>query len=303
VNLYLDTSLLQAHTFTTPQPPLTKNILTMTTPVATTMTPTTTDSCTKRRRDDANVSSLLQEGLQGEGNKRTRLNSTEILARSLHQSPGIAELQTMATLVVTEREAMDSTAREAASSNNEIRLVDCMGMPHPVYPLIWSFLLDSTTCSDTASSLDFKSIWQFMLVNKSSKGAFDDCRGWWLCAQALKREAEAKQLLIDHFGDRAAYVEKFCDETPTYVEEIQRARQTNSRIISIQSALLPEASRLAVLYGSEEVSMDEYRSIERFIDLVDYFVFMKYGGMGEFLRTLRRVTSSLESVVFGDRYD
>jgi hypothetical protein len=241
----------------------------MNTFVLTTTTPTTTDSRTNRRLDDPLVPSLLEDDLQREGNKRKRLSSIQI--------------------------------REAASSNNKIRLVDCMGIPDAVYPLIWSFLLDSAMCSHTASSLDFQSILQFMVVNKSSKGAFDDCRGWWLSAEALKREAEAKLLLIVHFGNRACYVEKFCEESPTYAEEIERARQMNSRMILIQSALLPEASRLAVLYGSEEVSMDEYRSIAKFIDRVDYFVFLKYGAMRQFLRTLDRVTSSLESVVYGNR--
>jgi hypothetical protein len=262
----------------------------MNTHVVTTMTTTTTDSRTKRRRDDAHVPSLLEEGLQGEGNKRNRPNSTEILASSLHQSPCIAELQTMATLGVMEREAMDSTAREAASSHNKIGLVDCMGMPDAVYPLIWSFLLDST--SGTASCLDFKSILPFMLVNKTSKGAFDDCRGWWLCAQALKREAEAKRLLVDNFADRAMYVDIYYDETPSYREEIEWARQMNYRILSIQSALLPEASRLAVLYGSEEVSMDQYLSLEKFIGRLEYYVSMFYELESEIER--RRITRLLE---------
>jgi hypothetical protein len=258
------------------------------------MTPTTTDSRTKRRRDDADVPSLVEEGLQGEGNKRTRSNSTEILARSLHQSPCTAELQTMAPLVVTEREAMDSTAREA-SSNSKIRLVDCMGMPDAVCPLIWSFLLDST--SGTASSLDFKSILPFMVVNKTSKGAFDDCRGWWLCAQALKREAEAKRLLVDNFQDRSEYVDKYYAETPSYLEDIERAHEMNSRILSIQSTLLPEASRLAVLYGSEEVSMHQYCSIEEFIGAVYRYVLI-FAALGSLLRTLRECTDNLERVLF-----
>jgi hypothetical protein len=175
----------------------------------------------------------------------------------------------MDTLVVAEHEAMDSTAREAFLINKKIRVIDCMGMPDAVYPLMWSFLLDSTSTSGTASALDFKSILSFMLVNKTSKGTFDDCRGWWLCAQALKREAEAKRLLVNGFQDRAMYVSTYYKQSP-YREEIEQARENNSRIVSIQSVLLPEASHLAVLYGSEEVSMNQYNSREEFIGLVEY---------------------------------
>jgi hypothetical protein len=169
-------------------------------------------------------------------------------------------------------------------------LVDCMGMPDAVYPLIWSFLLDST--SGTASSLDFKSISTLMLVNKTSKGTFDDCRGWWLCAQALKREATAKRLLIIRFQDWTIYASKLklCKKlkvykTPSYRENFRRARETNSRILSIQSTLLPEASRLAVLYGGDRVSMNRYRSIEKFIGTAEYHVSV--------LCTLDRILTSL----------
>jgi hypothetical protein len=209
------------------------------------MSPTTTDFRANRCLDDAHVPSLLEEDLKREGNKRRRLNSNEI--------------------------------REAASSNNKIHLIDFMsigmGMPDAVYPLIWSFLLNSA--SGTASSVDFKSILSFMLVNKTSKVAFDDCRGWWLCAQALKREAEAKRLLDEGFRDRAMYLVKLhLYRTRSYREEIKRAREVNSRILSIQSALLPEASRLAILYDGDIVSMHQYHSSEEFIDRVEFHVLM-----------------------------
>jgi hypothetical protein len=235
----------------------------MNTSVATTMTPTATDSRINQCLDNAKVPSRLKETMNRKRNKLTRLNSTEILARSVDQSPGMADLQTM------EHEAMDSTAHEASLFNNKNRVIDCMGMPDAVYPLMWSFLLDSA--SGTASSVDFKSIVSFMLVNKTSKGTFDDCRGWWLCAQALKREAEAKRLLVNGFQDRAMYVSTYYKQSP-YREEIEQARENNSRIVSIQSVLLPEASHLAVLYGSEEVSMNQYNSREEFIGLVEYHI-------------------------------
>jgi hypothetical protein len=235
------------------------------------MTPTATDSRINRYLDNAKVPSLLKEAMNRKRNKQTRLISTEILARSVHQSPCpcIADLQTMDTLVVAEHEAMDSTAREAFLINKKICVIDCMGMPDAVYPLMWSFLLDSTSTSGTASALDFKSILSFILVNKTSKGTFDDCRGWWLCAQALKREAEAKQSLVYRFEDQAMNIWTFYKESP-YREEIKQAREMDSRILSIQSVLLPQANHLAVLHGSEKVTMYQYHSYECFISRVEY---------------------------------
>jgi hypothetical protein len=108
----------------------------------------------------------------------------------------------MATLAVMEPEAMNSTAPEALPSNQNERRVNFTDIPDAAYQPIWSFLLDST--SGAASSLDFKDIRSFMLANKTSKGAFDDCRGGGrLCEQALKREVEAERLIMSRFIDRA----------------------------------------------------------------------------------------------------
>jgi ribosomal protein L29 len=95
----------------------------------------------------------------------------------------------MATLAVVELEAMNAAAPEAVQSkqNGDI--------PDAAYQPIWSFFLDCT--SVTASSLDFKDIRSFMLANKTSKGAFEDCRGWWGCEQALKREVAAMEFRKD----------------------------------------------------------------------------------------------------------
>lgn len=109
-----------------------------------------------------------------------------------------------------------------------------------------------------------------MLVNKTSKRAFDDYWGWRVCAQALKQEAEDKRLLVDRFQDRVRDVHSFYRNIPSYHKEIKRARKRNSRILSIQSDLLPEANHLAVLHGSKEVSMDQYESIGYLIEDVKY---------------------------------
>jgi hypothetical protein len=105
-----------------------------------------------------------------------------------------------------------------------------------------------------------------MLASKTSKGAFDDCRGWCFCAQALEREAEAKRLQMNRFMDRAFSMSNaffsvlqmnlvveggFSMRTsflslPTLRKDIDQARETNSRLLSID-AFLPQANRLAVL--------------------------------------------------------
>jgi hypothetical protein len=246
-------------------------------PYSSNMTPTTTAPRTKRCRDDADVPSLTEESSCGERNKRARPNSVENGTLSLQHRlpPCIAQPQTMATLAVVEHEAMNSTAPEAVSSNQNERLDDFTGIPDAAYQPMWSFLLDSTSC--TAPSLDFKSIRSFMLANKASKGAFDDCKGWWFCAQALKRETEAKRLLMNRFVERAYYMRGAFFFIPSFREEVDQARETNSRIQSIQRTFLPQANRLTVLsYGSEEVSIRWRSSEERFIGKVEYFARWRY---------------------------
>jgi hypothetical protein len=88
------------------------------------------------------------------------------------------------------------------------------------------------------------------------------------------------------------YVDKFY-KTPSYREEMERAREMNARIISIQSALLPEASHLAVLYGSEEVSMHQYRSIEKFLGRVEYHVSTFYA-LDDLLSYMRGMVEAME---------
>jgi hypothetical protein len=156
---------------------------------------------------------------------------------------------------------MDLDAHKSALSSNTIGLVDSSFMPDSVYPLVWSFLLD-TTCS-RAYLLEFKSIRSFMLVNKTSKGAFDDCRGWWFCAKALKREDVAKRwLMYDYI--KSMQIRRtginLTDGVIILFPETDWARETNSRIVLIRKMLLPAVGRLSAPGESEEVSMDEYDS-------------------------------------------
>jgi hypothetical protein len=167
------------------------------------MMPTTTDSRNKRLIDESMCLSFLRKPCREEETSKHGQISQSWFVRFI-RSLASPSCKRWATLVITERDSMDSAAQVAVSSNNTLRLVDCMSMPDSVYPLIWSFLLDSD--SETGSSFDFKSIMSFMLVNKTSKDAFDNCRGWWLCAQALKQEAEAKELLTNRFVFRSTTI-------------------------------------------------------------------------------------------------
>jgi hypothetical protein len=201
------------------------------------MTPTTTEPCIKPHRDGAEALFLHEEGLNRKGNEREPPNSAKTDALSPLQSSCISQPQTML-------EAMDSTAAPEVSANQERRLVDFTGMTDAVYPLIWSFLLDSTSCK--ACLLDFQSIRSFMLVNKTSKGAFDDCRGWRFCARALKEEAEAEKKLAHHFVERNWVLGDDFFYVPSFLDELEQAIKTNARILLIQETLLPKASLLAV---------------------------------------------------------
>lgn len=148
-------------------------------------------------------------------------------------------------------------------------------VPVAVYSIVWSFLLDSSsTRFDPLDEcfLDFKSIASFMHVNMTSKKAFDACRGWYFCAQALRREAETKLLLIRPYEARGSQLVQCMPDmnTPEYhlwrqglcswIEEMERMQVVESRIILIQSSLLREASHLIVSYGGDKVSMDPYES-------------------------------------------
>ena len=72
------------------------------------------------------------------------------------------------------------------------------GILDKVLPLVWSFLLDrSPEKRGETRVFDFKSIGALMLVNRSSKGAFDECLGWYWCSMVLKREAYIRTKLAN----------------------------------------------------------------------------------------------------------
>jgi hypothetical protein len=243
------------------------------------MMPTATDCRNKRLIDEPMCFPFLRKLCREEETSKHGQISQSWFVRFI-RSLASPSCKRWATLIVTEREVMNSTARKAASANNRPRLVDGMGMPDSVYPLIWSFLFDSDseTGFSLDPSLDFKSVMSFMLVSKTSKGAFDDCRGWWLCAKALKREAEFKYWWMFGFKMRLcqymdlwkANLLKLSSNLKGIRDTIKQAREVNARILLIQSTLLPEASRLAVLYGGDSVSMHHYNSSDAHLSRFEY---------------------------------
>jgi hypothetical protein len=230
---------------------LTTTFLTLNTLVVTTMMPTTTNSRNKRPIDEPMCLPFLRKPCREEETSKHGQISQSWFFRFIRS--------------------------KAVSSNNRLRLVDSMGMPDSVYSLIWSFILDSG--SEKGSSLDFKSIMSFMLVSKTSKGAFDDCRGWWLCAKALKREAELKRWWMIRFMMRVfqymdlwkANLVKLSSNRKGIRDKIKQAREVDARLLLIQSTLLPEASRLAILYGGDSVSMHHYHSWDAHLSRFDYY--------------------------------
>jgi hypothetical protein len=141
------------------------------------------------------------------------------------------------------------------------------GISMAVYPIVWSFLLHSGGTSEERC-IDYKNIASFMLVSRASKEAFDRCRGWWHCAQALKREGDSKLMLIRAFEERGSHlVQRMPDvfspnyhtwrlEMNLWVEETITMQTVDSHILIIQSTL----RRLAVLYDGDRVNMEPYES-------------------------------------------
>jgi hypothetical protein len=140
-------------------------------------------------------------------------------------------------------------------------------MPDEVYPLIWNFLLEESNPTESGEFLDhFYSIASFMLVSKASKEAFDASRGWWHCARALKREADAKDLLLGRFEERCLEIKRRLVEVPhdntselqvrlLFQEANQGTVPAYHRLYHIQQILLP---RIAYCCG-EQVSVDPNR--------------------------------------------
>ena len=173
-------------------------------------------------------------------------------------------------------------------------------VPLAVYSIVWSFLLDSSSPRfDPADHcfLDFKSIASFMHVNITSKKAFDACRGWNFCAQALRREVEVKLLLIRPYEARGSQLVQRMPgmSTPEYrlwrqelnfwIDEMERMQKVESRIILIQLSLLRKASRLAVSYGGDKVSRAPYEST-----LTDILATTMLGSSLQMLESIRQWT-------------
>jgi hypothetical protein len=58
--------------------------------------------------------------------------------------------------------------------------------------------------------------------------------------------------------------------------KLKKAREEDARIRLIHSTLLPEASRLAVLYGGDSVSMTHYDSSDADLSRFEYYSLYAY---------------------------
>lgn len=146
-------------------------------------------------------------------------------------------------------------------------------VPMALYSIVWSFLLDSSSPrfdSPDHCFLDFKSIASFVQVNTTSKKAFDACRGWYFCAQALRRELEAKRLLLRPYKTHGSQLVQrmphantpeyrlWRQELNSWIDEMDRMQMVERRITLIQLLLFRKASRLVVSSGDDEVFTDPY---------------------------------------------
>jgi hypothetical protein len=149
-------------------------------------------------------------------------------------------------------------------------------MPEKVYAILWSFLLDSSNTSETDGCLlDFKSIASLMLISRASKGAFDACRGWLICAQALEQEAVAKRQILHPYQKRGLDLLRYSyrvvqlnnpgrffalwhRDLMSWLDEKERMREIIARIIRIHSEFFPQARRLADSYRGCQVYMHPF---------------------------------------------
>lgn len=124
-------------------------------------------------------------------------------------------------------------------------------MPHAVIPLVWDFLLESSSTINTDSDfkyVDFKSIRSFMLVSRETKDAFDACNGRQICAQALKRDSDFKIQFLNNFilrveqafSERRGINHTMMNLLRSLSEEAERASMTaiNARVTLVQNNLL-----------------------------------------------------------------
>jgi hypothetical protein len=118
----------------------------------------------------------------------------------------------------TPRESHGGTKR-CARKFNEADLCDA------VFPVVWSFLLEPSRNdpSSRTSSIDFKSISSFMLVNTSAKEAFDTANGWSLCLEAIKLNISANKEFVNIYMNRVAHVlQQYDTNQSSSNEEIQQ---------------------------------------------------------------------------------
>lgn len=130
-------------------------------------------------------------------------------------------------------------------------------MPQSVFPLLWSFLLESPSSDNIdpesfTACLDFKSIASFMLVSRGTKQAFDECNGWALCLQALKMDIHAKEELVQSYERQAEQLVTYgrlsneeLEQIESLLQDQDRMRAVAQRCVLLQNELLPKANLLA----------------------------------------------------------
>jgi hypothetical protein len=146
--------------------------------------------------------------------------------------------------------AVDTSQLQQVAKRQRRNEDETRTMPGEIYPIIWSFLLDSNATAKPTDGgfIDFQSISSFMLVCRASKEAFHICRGWFYCAQALKREADAKLLVLLPFTERWSLLEQraelmpevfttefnvLFDDIRSWKEEMQRMPAICMRMLTI----------------------------------------------------------------------
>ena len=154
----------------------------------------------------------------------------------------------------TPRESHGGT-RRCACNFNEADLCDT------VFPVVWSFLLEPSRNdpSSRTSTIDFKSISSFMLVNTSAKEAFDTANGRSLCLEAIKLDFSANKEFVNIYMNRVTHVlQQYDSNQSSSDEEIQQCqslleeadllRFVLSRLALLKNQLLPTASHIAQLH-------------------------------------------------------
>jgi len=200
------------------------------------------------------------------------------------------------------RRAAKAAPRESKRPRQASLEGDASEMPQSVFPLMWNFLLEPSDTIDPDSKescVDFKSIASFMLVSRGTKQAFDDCNGWSLCLQAVKRDISAKEECIENFKNQAQpLISLVGTDNVLTTQELQMCRSllddrddmriVATRLTFIQNELLPKASSLAGTYCGERVPCPDYFKRMKII----YDV---HGGLLEFIFTVLEARIQVQS--------